>query len=93
MGCTRARTGRAGTVRFQTLYVDVKGKWKSAGTFSTEKAATRAWQRAEEQVAEGRIGDPRRGRQRFRQYVLEDWLPHHEMEVRTRENRSHHERR
>jgi len=86
MGCTRARIGRGGTVRFQALYTDVKSRWRSAGTFASEKAATRAWQRAEEKTAEGRMGDPRRGQQRFRRYVLEEWLPHHEMEARTREN-------
>jgi integrase len=86
MGFTRARVGRDGVVRFQALYTDVKARRRSAGTFSTEKAATRAWQRAEEQVSEGRMGDPRRGQQRFRRYVLEEWLPHHEMEARTREN-------
>jgi integrase len=86
MGFTRARVGRDRAVRFQALYTDVKGRRRSAGTFSTEKAATRAWQRAEVHVAEGRIGDPRRGQQRFRRYVLEEWLPHHEIEARTREN-------
>jgi integrase len=86
MGFTRVRVGRDRAVRFQALYTDVKGRRRSAGTFSTEKAATRAWQRAEEQVAEGRMGDPRRGQQRFHRYVLEEWLPHHEMEARTREN-------
>ena len=32
------------------------------------------------------MGDPSRGRQRFRRYALEEWLPNHEMEARTREN-------
>jgi integrase len=86
MGFTRTRVGQDGVVRFQALYADVKGRRRSAGTFATDRAATRAWQRAEEQVAEGRMGDPRRGQQRFRRYVLEEWLPHHEMEARTREN-------
>ncbi len=89
MGCTRARIGRSGVVRFQALYVDVKGRWLSAGTFATEKAATRAWQRAEEKIAEGRMGDTRRGSQKLRRYVEEEWLPHHEMEARTRENYSY----
>jgi integrase len=46
----------------------------------------RAWQKAEEKIAEGRLGDARRGRQRFARYVQEQWLPHHQMEARTREN-------
>ncbi len=32
MGCTRVRVARSGAVRFQALYVDVKGRWLSAGT-------------------------------------------------------------
>jgi integrase len=40
-------------------------------------------------MAEGRMGNPSRGRQRFRTYVLEEWLPNHQMEARTRENYSY----
>jgi len=86
MGFVRARVDRVGAVRFQALYTDVKGRRRSAGTFTTEKTANRAWHRAEVRMAEGRLGDPRRGQQRFQRYVLEEWLPHHEMEARTREN-------
>ena len=86
MGFTRPRTGRSGVVRYQALYEDIKGHRRSAGTFATEGAADKAWQRAELRLAEGRMGDPSRGRQRFRQYVLEEWLPNHQMEARTREN-------
>ncbi len=86
MGFTRPRTGRSGVVRYQALYEDIKGHRRSAGTFATEGAADKAWQRAELRLAEGRMGDLSRGRQRFRQYVLEEWLPNHQMEARTREN-------
>ena len=86
MGFTRPRTGRDGAVRYQALYDDVKGHRRSAGTFATQDAADKAWQRAELRLAEGRMGDPSRGRQRFRRYVLEEWLPNHQMEARTREN-------
>lgn len=37
-------------------------------------------------MAEGRMGNPSRGRQRFRGYVLGEWLPNHQMEARTRES-------
>ena len=37
-------------------------------------------------MAEGRMGNPSRGRQRFRTYVEQEWLPNHQMEARTREN-------
>lgn len=86
MGFTRTRTGRDGVVRFQALYDDVKGGRRSAGTFATAEKADRAWQRAEERLAEGRLGDARRGRQRFARYVEEEWFPNHEIEARTREN-------
>ena len=58
---------------------------RSAGTFSSKKAANKAWQKAEMKIAEGRLSDPRRGRQTFRRYVNEEWLPNHVMEVTTRE--------
>ncbi len=89
MGFTRLRTGRDGVVRYQALYDDVKGHRRSAGTFATQGSADKAWQRAEIRMAEGRMGDPSRGRQRFRRYVLEEWLPNDEMEARTRENYSY----
>ena len=57
----------------------------SAGTFATRREADRAWQRAEAKVAEGRAGTGARGRQTFRRYVEEEWLPHHVMEPSTRE--------
>ena len=58
---------------------------RSAGTFSNKQDANKAWQRAETKIAEGRLSDPRRGRQTFHRYVTEEWLPHHVMEVTTRE--------
>jgi hypothetical protein len=89
MGFTRPRTGRKGIVHYQALYDDIKGHRRSAGTFATEKAADKAWQRAEARMAEGRMGNPSRGRQKFCTYVLEEWLPNHQMEARTRENYSY----
>jgi integrase len=86
MGFTRTRIGRDGVARYQALYDDVKGHRRSAGTFATHAASEKAWQRAEVRMAEGRMGNPSRGRQRFRRYVLEEWLPNHQMEARTREN-------
>jgi integrase len=85
VGFVRAREGVNGAVRFQALYDDIKGHRRSAGTFATEELARRAWQRAEDRLADGRNTDTRRSRQRFQRYVEEQWLPHHEMEARTRE--------
>ncbi len=64
---------------------DIRGQIQSAGTYSSKRDADKAWQRAEAKLAEGRLSDPRRGRQTFRRYVTEEWLPHHVMEVTTRE--------
>lgn len=85
MGFVRERPGTNSGVHYQALYDDVKGHRRSAGTFVTEAEAVRAWQRAEDRQADGRSSDTRRTRQRFRRYVEDVWLPHHEMEARTRE--------
>ncbi len=86
MGFSRERRGANGKIRYVALYRDIRGKQRSAGTYSNVKQADKAWQRAEAKVAEGRAGDPRRGRQTFERYVREEWLPNHIMELRTREN-------
>jgi integrase len=86
MGYSRLRTGLDGKPRYTAYYWDIRGRERSAGTFPNKKDADKAWQREEGKVAEGRAGDPRRGRQTFRRYVTEEWLPGHVMEARTREN-------
>ncbi|MGH3696685.1 MAG: tyrosine-type recombinase/integrase [Pseudonocardiaceae bacterium] len=65
--------------------MDIKGRERSAGTFSSRKEADKAWHRAETKLAEGRVGDPARGRMTFQRYVEETWLPHHQMEPSTRQ--------
>lgn len=85
MGFTRARTDSSGVRRFQATYRDAKGHQRALGTFATKAQADRAWQRAEEDQAEGRRRVDRRGSQRFGGYVVEEWLPNHQMEARTRE--------
>ncbi|MGI5320951.1 hypothetical protein [Actinomadura nitritigenes] len=54
----------------------------SAGTFSS-KEADRAWQRADAEVGKGRDLNLKRGRQTFKKYVEETWLPNHEVEPST----------
>ncbi|HUZ56284.1 MAG TPA: site-specific integrase [Streptosporangiaceae bacterium] len=85
MGYLKERTDRNGNPRYTACYVDPRGALRSAGTYSSKKETNRAWQRAETKIAEGRLNDPRRGRQTFRRYVTEEWLPNHVMEVTTRE--------
>jgi site-specific recombinase XerD len=93
MGFVRTRIDGSGTPRYLALYNDVKGRQRSAGTFNTVAQAERAWRRAEDRISEGRLGDASRGRQKFQRYVEETWLPHHQMEARTRENYTYYLRR
>ena len=46
----------------RACYQDLRGQLQPAGTFSSKKDADKAWQKAEVRLAEGRLGDPRRGR-------------------------------
>ncbi|HVB42586.1 MAG TPA: N-terminal phage integrase SAM-like domain-containing protein [Streptosporangiaceae bacterium] len=85
MGWSQKRITKDGGKRYRACYRDARGQIRSAGTFSSKRDADRAWQRAETKLAEGRLNDPRRGRQTFSRYVSEEWLPHHVMEVTTRE--------
>jgi hypothetical protein len=52
VGSTRERAGSNGSVRYTALYRDLKGRQRSAGTFSTERQADRAWQWAVRAYAE-----------------------------------------
>lgn len=86
MGFSRKRIGRDGKPRYTAYYKDVKGRERSAGTFASKKRADREWQKAETKLAEGRVGDPARGRMTFQRYVEEIWLPNHQVEATTRES-------
>jgi integrase len=85
MGYSQKRVGRAGKPRYTAVYHDIRGERRSAGTFSNKKDSDKAWQQAELRQAEGRLSDPRRGRQSFRRYVSDEWLPNHVIEATTRE--------
>jgi integrase len=85
MGYSRKRVGQDGKPRYTAYYWDLKGRERSAGTFSSKKRAEQAWQDAEADVRKGRVGDPGRGRQTFQHYVEQTWLPNHQIEVSTRE--------
>jgi hypothetical protein len=86
VGYSRKRVGRDGRPRYTAYYWDAKDRERSAGTFPNKKDADRAWQRAETKVAEGRLGDPARGRQTFQAYVEQVWLPGHQVEATTRQS-------
>lgn len=85
MGFVRTYTTKRGT-RYQAMYDDAQGMRRSAGMYDKEKDAEQAWRRAESKIAEGLPWDPRRGRQTFRTYVEDKWLPHHRMEPSTRQD-------
>jgi integrase len=85
VGFAYKRAGKTGKPRYTAVYFDIRGTRRSAGTYSSKKEADKAWHNAEARVAEGRAGDPARGKQTFRRYVEQDWLPNHVMEVTTRE--------
>ena len=89
MGWVETRTAQDGKPRYIAKYRDLRGRKQSAGTFTSKREANKAWQKEEAKVAEGHLGDPRRGRQSFRRYVEEKWLPHHVMEPTTREKYSY----
>jgi hypothetical protein len=80
-----ARVSKDGKVRYTAAYRDLRGSIRSAGTFTSERAANQAWQKAEVELRQGRVGDPARGRQTLRKYVEERWLPNHVIEPTTRE--------
>ncbi len=86
MGQSRKRVGRDGQLHYTAYYEDARGHRRSAGTFTSLKAANKAWQQAEAKVAEGRGGNSHRGRQLFERYVEDVWFPNHVMELTTRQN-------
>ena len=86
MGFSRKRVGKDGRPRYTAYYRDLKDGECSAGTFPNKKDADKAWQRAEAKIAEGRLGDPGRGRQTFQAYVEQVWLPGHQIEATTRQS-------
>lgn len=85
MGWTRKHVDADGVVSYTSRYRDALGRTQTAGTFRLKNDAITAYKAAETKIAEGRIGDPRRGRQKFAVYVNGQWLPHHVIEVSTRQ--------
>ena len=86
MGWLVERPGRDGRVQFTAVYRDLRGRQRSAGTFTSRRAANRAWQKAETGLLMGHVGDPKRGRQTLRHYVETEWFPNHVIEAKTRES-------
>jgi hypothetical protein len=85
VGYVIERVDGADAVRYLTQYRDIKGRLRSAGTHSSRDEALDAIRTAERRLEEGKIGDPRRGRQTLRHYVETEWFPNHMIEATTRE--------
>jgi len=74
---------RAKGAMFTAMYRDPSGHQRSAGTFTSERAALRAARRAESTVETGGWIDQASGRITFRDYVQNVWLPSRHVEVST----------
>jgi hypothetical protein len=86
MGFARKRVGKNGKSRYTAYYLDIRGQERSAGTYSNKKDADDAWKKAEVAVGAGKQCDPGGGKQTFEVYVLDKWLPHHQLEPGVRRN-------
>lgn len=88
MGWVDIRYNADGEPRYRAKYRDIRGQIQTAGTFGDPDRAAAAWKAAELKVAEGRMTDQRKGRQKFQRYVEDTWFPNHRLELRSRENYS-----
>lgn len=64
-------------------YHDPEGRQRSAGTFSSRRAAERAANREEAKVRDGAWHDHSRGQVTFAEYVETVWLPSKQVETST----------
>lgn len=84
MAWVKERTTSDGTKRWIACYRDPEGRQRSAGTFSSKRAAERAGNREEQRVLAGSWRDHSLGEVRFREYVEDDWLPSKHIEPTTK---------
>jgi len=85
MGWVRTREAEDGRPAYMACYRDARGLTRSAGTFTSKKAANAASARAEALLAQGKLRGADVGKLPFRRYVDEVWFPHHVLEPSTRE--------
>lgn len=83
MAWVKERITDDGDKRFAACYRDPEGRQRSAGTFSSRRAAERAANREEAKVREGAWHDHSRGQVRFAEYVETVWLPSKQVETST----------
>jgi integrase len=83
MAWVKSRIDSTGAKRFVACYRDPEGRQRSAGTFPTHRAASRAANREEQRVLAGHWHDHTAGTVRFREYVEDVWLPSKHLEATT----------
>jgi integrase len=83
MAWVKPRVNDDGDKRFVACYRDPEGRTRSAGTFSSRRAAERAGNREEAKVREGSWHDHSRGHVTFTDYVDTVWLPSKHVETST----------
>jgi len=83
MAWVKVRITNAGDKRFIACYRDPEGRQRSAGTYSSRRAAERAGNREEANVGQGTWHDHSRGQVTFAEYVETVWLPSKQVETTT----------
>jgi integrase len=83
MAWIKVRVTDDGDKRFAACYRDPEGRQRSAGTYSSRRAAERAAHREEAKVREGAWHDHSRGQVTFAEYVQTVWLPSKQVETST----------
>jgi integrase len=83
MAWVNVRVTDDGDKRFVACYRDPEGRQRSAGTFSSRRAAERAGNSEEAKVRAGAWHDHSRGEVTFAEYVETVWLPSKHVETTT----------
>lgn len=84
MPWVKTRVTDDGVKRFVGCYRDPDGRQRSAGTYSSNRAAERAAHREEAKVRDGAWHDASRGEVTFKEYSETVWLPSRQIEASTR---------
>ena len=86
MGWVEDHVDASGARVYYARYRDRRGvKQTVPGTFTLKRDAINAYKQAEVRIGQGGVDDPRRARQSFEYYVIEQWLPNHIVEASTLE--------
>lgn len=83
MAWTLDRSGPRGK-SFTGVYRDLDGRQRSVSGFKTRREAQREAERQENLLEEGRWFDVARSNITFKNYVIDEWLPHKHLEPTTR---------